>query len=121
MHVYRRNPIDFWPGWLTEQEYLANLEARYIPGDVATKHREYYERLGAAKALARRLGWEGDMREGPYIAGFPGRDGHDDGIIIAWKQDNNGDTFVVSPEQLPWAAEWGDPFRPSDRYIHSPE
>ncbi|MGA8614265.1 MAG: hypothetical protein WB760_21835 [Xanthobacteraceae bacterium] len=33
-----------------------------------------------------------------------GADGH---YMIAWKQDNNGMTFIVSPHKLPWL-EQGD-------------
>lgn len=61
-----------------------------------------------AYELAKKVGWEGDIREGPYIAGLPTHETADDGhIMIAWKQDNNGDTFVVSPYKLPWL-EHGD-------------
>jgi hypothetical protein len=31
-------------------------------------------------------------------------------LMIAWKQDNNGDTFVYSPWPLPWLETAADPF-----------
>ena len=76
--------------------------------DPATEVAQYKAFREKAFALGHKVGWEGDIREGPFIAGLPtnetGNDGH---IMIAWKQDNNGDTFVVSPFKLPWL-EVGD-------------
>jgi hypothetical protein len=104
MFAYSRAAIDFWPGWMTEKQFEASLKAQMYDGAV----REYYEFRDAAFALAKKVGWEGDIREGPFIAGLPTHDvGRDGRFMIAWKQDNNGDTFVVSPYRLPWL-EKGD-------------
>lgn len=51
----------------------------------------------------RRLGWEGDLRQGPFFFVVPVITGMAIGII--YKQDNNGDTFVASPVALPHLAE----------------
>ncbi len=68
-----------------------------------------YEKMKQhALQIARKVGWEGDIREGPFIAGLPTDKGGEDGkVMIAWKQDNNGDTFIVSPIRLKWL-ETGD-------------
>jgi hypothetical protein len=98
MFAYARAAIDFWPGWLTEEQFKAAIQS------VA----EYEDFRDKAFALAKEVGWEGDIREGPFIAGIPTHETADDGhFIIAWKQDNNGDTFVASPYRLPWL-ETGD-------------
>jgi hypothetical protein len=104
MFAYSREPIDFWPGWLTETEFKSQLESRYeSEGDQSGAWARYGDFRAKAEAAAKKIGWEGDMREGPFVAGLPGRDGEGDGqIMIAWKQDNNGLTLIVSPYKLPW-------------------
>jgi hypothetical protein len=114
MFAYSRAAIDFWPGWMTEKQFeeqVTSEAAELEPGYYECRMREYRSFRDTAFALAKKVGWEGDVRPGeggPYIAGLPthdtGRDGH---FMIAWKQDNNGDTFVVSPYRLPWL-EKGD-------------
>jgi hypothetical protein len=54
------------------------------------------------------LGWEGDIRGGfgdsdggPWFAPLPISNG-DIAYAVAWKQDNNGETFVASSISLPW-------------------
>jgi hypothetical protein len=100
MYVYAIAPIDIWRGWIKESDYLRSIEklSEYGYGP------EDYQRLKvAALELARRAGWEGDFREGPYVSGLPASDLDSWGeILIGWKQDNNGTTFIVSPYKLPW-------------------
>jgi hypothetical protein len=57
-----------------------------------------------AKALAHDKGWEGDFRVGPYIFWLPTETGFT--YAFAFKQDNNGTTFIVSPVQLQWVEEF---------------
>jgi len=61
-----------------------------------------------AKAqLRERTTWEGDVREGPYIAGLmPPAPGQEYTVAVALKQDNDGRTFVWSPFELPWLNEY---------------
>lgn len=99
MYVYAGCPIDFWSGWMPEAEYLAALAAN--EEDQAT----YYMRLGAAQVLAKRLGWEGDMRQGPFVSGLPAPDSPYSEFLIGWKQSNNGTTFIASPYELPWLSK----------------
>jgi len=69
---------------------------------------QYAEFRRTAMELAREKGWEGDIRRGengPCVTALPFVDPEEYGKayhIIAWKQDNNGQTFVASPQQLPW-------------------
>jgi hypothetical protein len=52
-----------------------------------------------AKKLARQIGWEGDIRTGPYVTVIPNIPGNycPCDVLIAWNQDNNGATFIASP------------------------
>jgi hypothetical protein len=67
--------------------------------------------LAKAKELANKksnwrngFGWEGYIREGPYRAPLPCGDPSCK-YMVAWRQDNNGDTFIASPFHLPWLEE----------------
>lgn len=105
MIVYMIDPIDFWVGWMTENEFKANIDLRYW-GPNERKHawNEYLTLKWKALGAARNVGWEGDIREGPLISAIPSADG-DVRYIIAWKQDNNGTTFVATPYPLPWLVD----------------
>lgn len=110
MFAYSRAPIDFWPGWLKEDAYLAGLGNVYrAEGEVESAIEHYNRQKARAFFLAGKVGWEGDVREGPFIAGLPTDEPGEDGkVMIAWKQDNNGDTFVVSPLRLNWLENRAD-------------
>lgn len=109
MFAYSLAPIDFWTGWLTEEQYLLQLAEEAIRSENYTATLEqiaarYQRQKARAFALAKEIGWEGDIRQGcgPFIAGLPADEpGADSQIMIAWKQHNNGETFVVSPQPLP--------------------
>lgn len=112
--VYSRDPIDYWTGWLTEREYLCRLVTDKLP-DGSTMANvegafvcvcEYMKWRDAGMTLAYEIGWEGDVRgDQIFVTGVPselGNNGEDDEILIAWKQENNGHTFIISPFELPW-------------------
>jgi hypothetical protein len=104
MFAYQTGPIDVWTGWLTEAQYLDQLAKEEEEGFGSSSSVAKYEELRSqAFDLAKKAGWEGDIRQGPFIAGLPTDSiGADGKIMVAWKQDNNGTTFVVSPIKLPW-------------------
>ena len=99
MYIYSIDPIDFWPGWYKEADYLKSVDD--VDDLVGNTFVEEYQAL-KKRALAKALdaGWEGDIREGPFVAGLPSSGG-DVRVMIAWKQDNNGTTFIASPVELP--------------------
>lgn len=101
LHCYEIPPIDWWAGTLPFEMYLMTLHG---PDET----RAAYALLDQAKELALRQGWEGDMREGPFIFATPPDDGCSCfDIGVAWKQDNNGTTYVVTPRAMPWLVpEW---------------
>lgn len=100
-------PIDF--GW----DYLPSVDEfaeKLAKSDVEVKlgKQPYGEpRLDKfladfkeAQELADDAGWEGDFRGGPSVFCIPIENEIVYGFV--WKQENNGDTIVVSPEPLPW-------------------
>jgi len=100
MFVHVHMPIDFWEGWLTEDQYKNQLNGDDDMARASTIA-EYEKLRDEAFELARAKGWEGDTRQGPFIAGIPTGD-YTTGILVAWKQGNNGITFIASPFKLPW-------------------
>lgn len=116
MYVYSINPIDCWSGWFPLDEFIKRMDAYdYWPMEAV------YEMLAKAMKIAREQhGWEGDVRAGPYIAGLPVQESGCPEILIAWKQDNNGQTFVASYQELPWLNDdFGKTFKPVDFIVLS--
>ena len=107
MYIYAIAPIDFWNGWQSAEEIVSldhNFdwinEIKFVDPD------SYFSFLRKAKHAALMAGWEGDMSDGPYISMLP--DDGDPGpckFMIAWKQSNNGTTFIASPFELPWLGD----------------
>lgn len=90
--VYKINPIDFWNGW----QPVESME-----------HRAVFT-LAFNAVIAEGIG-NRELRAGeggnPWWTPFPGNDSGSPLYLIAWKQDNNGDTFIVSPVELPHLGE----------------
>lgn len=61
---------------------------------------EFLDHWVKAKILAESAGWEGDFSKGPVVLWFPNGWRFDYGF--AFKHSNNGDTYVVSPVELPY-------------------
>jgi hypothetical protein len=110
MIVYALEPIDIWFGWTPLADAMADTtktcaEDDYVdpcPISPATLR----DAWSYAQILATRIGWDGDLREGPYFCPLPESDGWGNGesalFLLAWKMDDNGTTFVASPHRLPW-------------------
>jgi hypothetical protein len=107
-HVYRVPPIDFgWQHLRTVEETLRAIMAD--ANDAEQLENEGLNSNGAAaflaawdsaKSAATSKKWEGDFREEPAVFWLPAEGDFD--YAFVFKQDNNGDTFVVSPHKLPW-------------------
>ena len=104
MYVYCLNPIDFWNGWhLASDVVCVDMTFDYANETVQINAEDFFPKFTLAKFGARKLGWEEDISWGPFISALPVDDaGGPCPIIIAWKQSNNGTTFVASPFELPW-------------------
>ena len=113
MYVYSTSFIDFWDGWRRPSDVFK------VPDRYHGKHPTLYPTYEGyltpdlwettwerAKTAAKSIGWEGDIREGPYVSMCPVPDYEEDVydndgyFFIAWKQDNNGITFIASPVPL---------------------
>lgn len=108
LYAYRINPIDFGWEYLTEvsvhRERLAKEFAHgQTPNDrqyLLKKLRDFEAFIDTAMNSGEAVGWEGDFRVEPHLGFLPV-----EGSVTAycvWKQDNNGDSFVVSPFEMPW-------------------
>lgn len=70
------------------------------PNDVSDIQ-EFIRVWESAKDAARENGWDGDYRNPPAVFWLPDDSEFSYGFVI--KHDNNGETFIVSPRELPWA------------------
>lgn len=102
-------PIDFgWENLKTVEDTAEEIGSTYAREraayGVATglDLNEFLENWESAQDAARAEGWEGDFRHKPVVFWLPAGDGFSYGF--AFKQDNNGETFVVSPVELPHLA-----------------
>ena len=121
MFVYAIGPIDDWTGWLRPEELFrasidtspaASLTVGNDPPGPFEPHR-WAQAWSLARIGARELRWEGDIRtgEGPFVSMLPQTEpDRPTPFIIAWKQDNNGMTFIASPFRLLWLEIEGIPW-----------
>ena len=104
-HLYAVPPIDWWGGWTPLDEYLASVPDGLNMEDSTSTCVRYTAMV--CRVMDEAVDYAGpdavDIREGPYIAGFPqcNADYGDDVVLLAWKQDVNGTTFIASPSVLP--------------------
>ena len=98
MIVYKLHPIDYWNGWQKPSD-LFRVTVDYPDlewFDPAT----WAPMWAKARVLARKIGWEGDVSQGPYVTVLPGSP--QPSVVIGWKQANDGTTFIATPVVLPW-------------------
>ncbi len=101
--VYGVEPIDAWLGWSDEAQFRASVDKWCYPERRDAIWALYEAFRDRAQIIARDLGWQGDIREGPFIAGVPTFEIRNTSLfMVAWKQDDDGLTFIASPVQLPW-------------------
>jgi hypothetical protein len=67
------------------------------------------------RVAAEHLDWPGDVREGPYVFSIPAETNC--ALGVAWKEDNNGTTYVVSQMEMPWL----EPFESTVVVIDEPQ
>ncbi|MBV4413324.1 hypothetical protein J0B02_10910 [Enterobacteriaceae bacterium YMB-R22] len=106
MHAYSIYPIDYdWDMLNTVNETVSRL-VENSECDSDQDNPKAYGRLTqflasweSAKELAKKVGWEGDFRHEPYVLWFPYEGCFHCGFVF--KQENNGNTYVISPIELP--------------------
>lgn len=110
-HFYAISPIDFWGGGaMSVANYVLYEPGICQGGRCAPLHPwRQLEYLVAVTKMFNEfhdvflaMGWEGDIRDGPYVMSIP--DQPSCAMAYAIKQDNNGDTFVASTIPLPHLA-----------------
>lgn len=110
--VYAVGPIDHWQGWIDLRKFnAADFAGEY--GDPARFAKQVEDFIKAAKAVAYNVGWEGDIRQGPFLSALPIEGGSDSGMMVGWKQDNNGTTFIASSIPLEYMSADGADFATS--------
>lgn len=101
MYIYTFGPIDFWRGdWHTMVDFVRlNPKIGSLAINLAME-----AGAAAAKCPVRSLAWEGDIRgEDLYAARYSHFNCDDtgevmmrEGVMVGWKQDNNGSSFVAA-------------------------
>lgn len=114
-YAYGVGPIDWnWVRLKTLKETLTDIVnsneldsfTDQDDGVAVDEVRDFLSNWEAAKLLAAEKGWEGDFRVGPYVFWLPSETKNSFVYGFVFKQDNNGMTFVVSPEPLSWLKNW---------------
>lgn len=109
--VYRVGPIDYgWHHLLTVRETLAAIAVPCEGSDPregldSSATLAFLASWESAKEAAGRAGWDGQFRLEPRVFWLPAELEMAHGFAI--KQHHNGDTFVVSPRELPHLGEAG--------------
>jgi hypothetical protein len=108
VYVYEMSPVDYWEGMTPLGSYF---DDRCMSNMLEWRRAPEFDRvlrfLFRTMEIARSHGhWEGDVAHGPYISAVPDSGGLDCALILAWKQSNNGTTYVASQIELPWLAEY---------------
>jgi len=105
-YTYRIEPLDFGWDFLTSvKEHLKDIVASIYskaPLDTETPINDFLRAYRSATETAKLIGWEGDFRNDPCVTFVPDGDYGFGGLarIFIFKQDNNGDTFVLSEVRL---------------------
>lgn len=104
--TYHIPPIDYgWEQLKSVRETLVAIvqaqRAAYDDDDVdIDRAQTFLKDWRLAQIRAKASGWEGDFNWGPCVFWLPAEVSFNYGFVF--KQTNNGCTFIVSPEPLPW-------------------
>lgn len=104
LYCYHIAPIDFWYGAMNGEELMLSI---YRNGEVGFRGKDavikgVQQLIHDAEKAFRTIGWEGDVRQGPYFFAVPSDTEMQLGYML--KQDNNGSCFIASPVELPEAS-----------------
>ncbi|WP_341020752.1 hypothetical protein [Brevundimonas diminuta] len=103
IHVYAAAPIDFWQGWQhTSTAVTLARDENGLPPDLKINRDDFAPFFQTVKELAHELGWEGDMSQGPFVSMLPDIKSGGGYLVAAFKQSNNGVTFIGSQVELPY-------------------
>lgn len=106
--VYQLTAIDFWVGFTPAHRIVGRPTSFRTEGVTADEISGLLNH--ATCEILRRSCWEGDLQEEPWIGGLPPAGGDCRTLLlVGFKQDNNGETFIWSPVELPWIREYEGP------------
>ena len=94
VHFYSMTAIDYWPGALTFSDFFTLFPNSFPHFPVMLK-----EAIQIFQEEGEKGQWEGDFRGDVVIFSVPNELEFSLGFF--WKQENNGDAFVVSTVELP--------------------
>ncbi|WP_181703312.1 hypothetical protein [Chthonobacter albigriseus] len=99
-HCYQLDPIDFGRERLVEvDEVLCSSPDQF--GFTQNEINRIRLDLQIAKSLAKKVNWDGTFRSGRKPRLLPLVSGSNSFVHgFVWKQENNGETFVLSPVPL---------------------
>ncbi len=102
--VYQIPPMDAgWSFWSTLEPVRSDaLLVEICDGDDAAydcELREFDRLLSEAALAAQTMGWNGEIRIEPHVFWLPASVAPQ--YDFAWKEENNGTTYVASPQPLP--------------------
>ena len=101
MFIYQTPPQDFWYGMIPLEKILEEKTDDYETQKIDLI--KFLMKAARQTAISKGCDWEGDIRGNDiYLFGMPDPDNCRSIWGIAWKQDNNGTTFICSPVELPW-------------------
>lgn len=109
-YVYDLSPVDFgWEKLKTVEETAKELGAAEAMMRARGENPamlddplldDFLNNWDSAQGAAQEKGWEGDFRHAPVVFWIPFGGAFQYGF--AFKQDNNGVTFIVSPKPMHW-------------------
>jgi hypothetical protein len=107
LYVYRTWPQDGFFGMSVPDFVQRTVYVREHGLVVDALFHQFEAAWNRGAALARQLGWEGDVRSGyPMVSLLP-EEGPEVFLVIVWKQENDGTSFVISERPLSWLEEQG--------------
>lgn len=108
IYVYEMSPVDFWQGWQPATAVVTSEVDEFgQPPEGKVSRQEYDAAWDLAAATAAEAGWEGDIRGEVYVSALPAAGAVTSKLLLGWKQDNNGTTYIASPYPLSYLSEAG--------------
>ncbi len=118
-YLYEMPPTDWFEGFLHFGEYINNLKAGILDkivdyGSIVQAFKlldeAFYIAFGTPNGSSLSVQETFHLSFGPFISAIPGDDGCESFLLITFKIQNNGTTYLLSPIEIPKLAEWETDF-----------
>ena len=101
LYIYATPPIDDWEAFRPFREWVLSIGSEPHVYGLWDRAIGYHQILDVAMRLAKDFaGWEGDFESVQVCPDLNLKDSNCPDLILLWKQDNNGTTFIASPSPL---------------------